>query len=112
MQNRSVWYEWEQVAKNHYENNWYLLVDQNFATNTWEIDLILQKNNTLVFVEVKIVDWIDDLHDYITKKKLKYLEKTIQYYLQKHYHQGEIRLDVVFVKKWKVFDIYDWIELT
>jgi Holliday junction resolvase-like predicted endonuclease len=66
----------------------------------------------LIFVEVKVVDHIDDLYKYIKPSKLNYLQKTIDSFLQnfeKDYQS--IRLDVVFVKNKKIYKIYENIEL-
>jgi Holliday junction resolvase-like predicted endonuclease len=61
----------------------------------------------LVFVEVKVIDKIDDLHDYVTKKKLQFLKKAIAKYLYEHkLVDQEIQLDVVFVKNKIVVEIF------
>jgi Holliday junction resolvase-like predicted endonuclease len=66
----------------------------------------------LVFVEVKVVDNVDDLYQYITKNKLNYLQKTIDSFLQIFEEDYEIiRLDVVFVKNQEIYKIYENIEL-
>jgi Holliday junction resolvase-like predicted endonuclease len=58
-------------------------------------------------VEVKVVDHIDELHDYVTPKKLGHLRHTIEYYLLKHANDKEYWLDVVFVKNGSIQDIYN-----
>jgi Holliday junction resolvase-like predicted endonuclease len=70
------------------------------------LDLVFEKDNILTFVEVKVVDHIDELHDYVTPKKLGHLRHTIEYYLLKHPTDKEYVLDVVFVKNGSIQDIY------
>ncbi len=109
MDKKSLWYEWETVALSSYVKLWYNLVKKNFTIRWGELDLILEDDNNLVFVEVKTVSYIEDLHDYITKNKLKLLEKTIKSYLYKYPTNKDIRLDVVFIKDNQVYQIYQWI---
>ena len=61
----------------------------------------------MIFIEVKILDWIDDLHDYITKQKLQYLKRAIKSYLVTRPTQKEIQLDVVFVQQGKVLEVFE-----
>jgi Holliday junction resolvase-like predicted endonuclease len=49
-------------------------------------------------VEVKLVNHVLDIHDYITPTKLKHLHKTIEFYLREHKHDGDIQMDVIFVR--------------
>ena len=43
----------EQLAAAHYKADGYALLQSNFRTRTGEIDLVLQRENMLVFAEVK-----------------------------------------------------------
>jgi len=45
-----------------------------------------------------------DLHDYITPAKLKHLHRTIEFYLREHRHDGDIQLDVIFVRYGEIID--------
>ncbi len=105
--------KWEKVALQYYLDQSYLLIDQN-ATKRWgEIDLIMLKEGTdkspeeLVFIEVKVVDAVDDLYGYITARKLKNLEKSIAAYIRKHNLEQDFRLDVVFIKNQAVFEVFE-----
>ncbi len=103
---RQIGYNWEEIVLNYYKQNWYVLKERNFATKQWEIDLILEKNQQIVFVEVKNIPNINDIFDYISQKKLKFLEKTIRYYIQKYKVTKDYRLDIVFVKNNEIYEIY------
>ena len=65
----------------------------------------------LIFVEVKVVNYMDNLHDYITPKKLIVLKHTIETYVWKYPTQRVVRIDVVFIKDKQIIEIYKNIEL-
>lgn len=108
------WTVWEAIVLKDYQSRGYILIEQNATKRGWELDLILSKrdrldNEEIIFVEVKVVDGIDDLHGYITPRKLKNLEKTIAAYLRKYKLEQDFRLDVVFVKNREILDIFEWV---
>ncbi len=98
--------EGEDLVAQEYQNRWYTLIERKYTIKWWELDLIFQKNNILTFVEVKVVDHMDDLQDYVTPKKLWHVKHTIEYYLYTHPTDKEYVLDVVFVRDNSIFEIY------
>ena len=82
------------------------MVERNFTIRGGEIDLIVENAEQLCFVEVKVVDSIDDLHNYITSAKLKHITKTIQRYLHTNPTDKTIQIDVVFVQDGKILETY------
>lgn len=104
---RQVWQEWEDLVLEYYEENWYEILDTNYTIRWWEIDIIAQKNWEIAFVEVKVVDWMDDVMWYITPKKLMHLERTIKDYMYKKWLNFWIRIDVVFIKNNKILEVYE-----
>jgi len=98
--------EWEILVAENYQNQWYILIEKNYTIPWWELDLIFQKDNILTFVEVKVVDHIQELHDYVTPKKIGHVKHTIEYYLLKHPTDKDYVLDVVFVRDNSIFEIY------
>jgi len=111
MSKKSVGYKWESIAKEYYLQNWYKLLEQNRTIRWGELDLILEKESEIVFCETKVVNGTDDIFWYITKNKLNFLIKTIQYYIVDKNIDKQYRLDVVFIKDWKVFEIFKNIDL-
>lgn len=99
-------HEWEELAAQYYQNQWYILIESNYTIPWWELDLIFQHHNILTFVEVKVVDHIDDLQEYLTPKKLWHVKHTIAYYLLTHPTDREYVLDVVFVRDNSILDVY------
>ncbi len=108
---KQKWYEWENIALEYYKQKWYNLILKNFTIPWWELDLILQTKDKLLFVEVKNILYIDDISDYIIPKKLKTLKKTIDTYLWKYPTDKNISLDVIFIKDNKVYEVYENIEI-
>ena len=60
----------EELAKNFLINKGYKILFQNYRTRFSEIDIIAEKNKTLIFVEVK----------YRTNKKFGKAEESINYF--------------------------------
>jgi Holliday junction resolvase-like predicted endonuclease len=65
----------------------------------------------IIFVEVKVVNYLDNLHDYITSKKLQTLKHSIETYLWKYPTSKIVRIDIVFIKDQKVVEIFKNIEI-
>jgi len=104
--NKKKGHEWETIVAQYYQNQWYILIERNYTIPWWELDLIFHKNNILTFVEVKVVDHIQDLQNYITTRKLWHIKHTIAYYLLTHPTDKEYLLDVVFVRDNSILDTY------
>lgn len=106
MDKRSLWRAGEEIALRSYLDEGWLLVEQNFTIRWGEIDLIVENDAQLAFVEVKIIDALDDVHNYITRSKLRHLSKTIDRYVRAHPTTKTIQLDVVFVQGGSVVETY------
>ena len=99
--------EWENIVSNYYQDLWYTLIERKYTISWWELDLIFHKNNRLTFVEVKVVNHIEDLQNYVTSKKLWHVKHTIEYYLLNHPTDQEYTLDVVFVRDNSILEVYE-----
>ena len=77
----------------------YTIVDRNFRIRSGEIDIIAQKDDYLIFVEVKSLPHgdIDTLSSELGIRKQQKIIKTAKYYLQNHrqYNYQYIRFDVL-----------------
>lgn len=108
MNKRDVWANWEQLVKLDYEKRWYSLIRENYCIWWWEIDLIFEKDDTLVFVEVRVVNYLQDLANFIWKNKLNFVKKTINYFI---YHNNkydkDIKIDIAIVKWTEIIDIIE-----
>jgi putative endonuclease len=75
------------------------MVSSNYRCRFGEIDLIMQENSQLVFVEVRLRNNPDfgDGAESITKHKIKRLVSTAEYFLLQHpeYRDAPCRFDVI-----------------
>ncbi len=99
--------EGEALVAQDYQNRGYKLIQKKYTIHWGELDLIFEKENRLIFVEVKVVDHIEDLQNYVTPKKLWHLIHTIEYYLVGHPTDKEYVLDVVFVRDNSILEAYE-----
>lgn len=106
MQKKQLGYKWEKIAKKHYLKQNYNFLEENYTIQWGELDLIFDNEKQILFIEVKVVNHIDQLQDYITQHKLKALKKTIDTYLRKNPTNKEIRLDFVFIKNKEIIEVY------
>jgi Holliday junction resolvase-like predicted endonuclease len=70
---------------------------------------LMKKGKLLTAIEVKNLDSIGELNNYIHPKKLWHLEKTLASYLRTIDERqfDEINIDAVFIKGGKVIEIYE-----
>ena len=94
----------EDIAVRFYVSHGYKVLKRNFRTREGEIDIILHKDDTIVFAEVKSVPeyWsTDDFSCKINRSKVFRIKKTASVYLASVlndvYHF--VRFDAVFVSK-------------
>lgn len=106
---KQIGYESENIVKKRYIDNGYNLLEKNYTIRWWEIDLLMKKWWELVVIEVKTVNDIDELYNYITPKKIWFLQKTLENYLRSVSEDRieSIRMDVVFVKNSQILEIYE-----
>ncbi len=99
MHNQNVGRLGERRAEEYYRKNNFTILHKNFRTPFGEIDLICQKQNLLVFVEVKCRSskLYGTPEEAITKKKLNKLQKSIAYFQVIYSSCQNIRVDVVSI---------------
>ena len=91
----------EAVAARYYQQRGYLLLAHNYRTRMGEIDLILYKEGTLVFAEVKTRagKQLDTPAAAVTWHKQQRIIRAAQLYLQTSpYADSHTRFDVVEVQ--------------
>lgn len=104
---KSKGYAGEELVKHYYLDKGYSLIAQNRTFPGGEIDLIMKKDEKIIFVEVKRIDTIKERENYITPKKLNMLERSIDTYSQKYSITNEISLDIVFVQGDTILEHYE-----
>ena len=72
----------ERVARYWQDHGWFVLA-RNYRGRGFEIDLIVQRGSTLVFVEVKARRCLDDwqLHEFITEQKRRALQRGAEQFI-------------------------------
>tara|TARA_R110002072_G_scaffold22615_1_gene79240 strand:- start:57987 stop:58346 length:360 start_codon:yes stop_codon:yes gene_type:complete len=91
----------EQLAVDHLLRNGYDILDRNYIYLKAEIDIIAQKGNFIVIVEVKTRNsaFFGDPQDFVSKGKIKLLVKAANEYLISNDIEKEVRFDIIAVLK-------------
>lgn len=93
----------EAIALNYLLEKGFSLVAKNFRYQRAEIDLIMLKNELLIFVEVK---YRTRTHygypeQAVDKRKQQHLLKVVHFYLEQHAIQTPIRCDTIAITETK-----------
>ena len=99
------------MVKQWYLDHNYELLAVNRTIHGSEIDLIVQESQSLVFVEVKVVDAIEDTLEYISKAKCRALIRGIETYLMRYPNEREVRVDLVFVQQGEILEVIEDVSL-
>ena len=101
MNNKTVGNNGEQQASNYLKDKGYSVIERNWRTRSGEIDIIVYKDCTIVFVEVKTLPngTIDMIQKELNRQKQKRILKTAKCFLLKHrqYSNSYIRFDVIVI---------------
>ena len=97
----------EQIVEQYYLDKGYCFLNRNYTIPGGEIDLVFESEKEVIFIEVKLVDYAEHPEYLISKKKLSFLERTIENYCYQKEVEKNIRLDIVFVKEGKIREIYE-----
>lgn len=89
----------EQIALKHLENLGYKVLEKNWFYQKAEIDLIAQKENVLVVIEVKTRSSIEfgSPESFVSKSKIKLLSKAIDAYIEQNNLDLEVRFDIISI---------------
>ncbi|HXI00464.1 MAG TPA: YraN family protein [Sphingobacteriaceae bacterium] len=89
----------EQLAKAHLENAKYEILEENWCFKKAEVDLIVYKNNKIIFVEVKARSGnnFGEPEEFVNIAKQKLLEVAANEYIYLMDFKGEIRFDIISI---------------
>jgi putative endonuclease len=81
----------------------YRLLKKRYRTPVGEVDLIVSKGQSLVFVEVKARRQATQLAEAITQNQQMRIMRAAEYFIACHprYHTYNMRFDVVWVQPWR-----------
>ncbi len=93
--------EAESEAQRHLEKKGYRLLDANYQTPLGEVDLVMEKGSTVVFVEVRKrrSSGYGTAADSVTKKKQDRVGRAAMMYVKSKFLAGRnLRFDVVAIQ--------------
>ena len=91
----------EEMAVDYLINNGFEILERNFRFQKAEIDIIAQKEEFVVVVEVKTRNsaYFGDPQSFVSKKKIKLLVMAANEYLISNQLENEVRFDIVAILK-------------
>ena len=93
--------EGEDMAANFLIEKGFEIIQRNYRYKKLEIDLIVKKNNWLIFVEVKLrsSDKYGYPEDFVDYKKAKNIIDGAEQYTYDQNWQGNVRYDIVSIRQ-------------
>lgn len=96
----------EQLAADKLESEGYTILDRNWRTGSFEIDIVARKENEVVFAEVKTRrDKEEDPLEAIDARKISHMASAAELWLSTHHEPWVPRFDLFAVRG--VPDDYD-----
>ncbi len=89
----------EDLATEHLQANGYTILERNWRFRHEEVDLIVEKGDELIFVEVKTrrTNAFGEPEVWVNRKKQNHLIQAAQGYVDQHNADKEVRFDIVTV---------------
>ncbi|SIS91997.1 putative endonuclease [Chryseobacterium ureilyticum] len=89
----------EDLAANYLQKNGYKVLSRNFRFQKAEVDIIAEKDDFIIIVEVKArsTDIFMLPQEAVTKTKIKSIVSAANYYLEEFNRQNEVRFDIISV---------------
>ncbi len=89
----------EERARNFLLENGYKIRETKWRTGSLELDIVAEKDETLVIVEVKTRSgaFADNPEQYIDNRKIKNIVNATDRYIMKYDWNGDTRFDVIAV---------------
>ncbi len=89
----------EELARNFLIENGYRIRETKWRTGSLELDIIAEKNKTLVIVEVKTRSgaFAENPEQYIDNRKIKNIVNAAERYIMRYDWNGDTRFDVIAV---------------
>lgn len=98
----------EEYAIAYLQEKGYKLIERNFTVHRSEIDLIVQKDDLLVFVEVKLKANNDYGYpeEAVSQNQMNAIKRGAEEYLLTRPWPDEVRFDVIAITEHPVFEIF------
>lgn len=97
----------EEYALHFLKQQGYVLLDRNFTSRNSEIDLIVKKNEILIFVEVRMKAKADYGYPEATmsKAKINAIKRGAEEYLLTRPKPEKVRFDMISIVEFPTFEI-------
>lgn len=91
--------EGEKIAIAFLQKKGYKILETNYRYIKAEVDIIAQKEDVLVAVEVKTrsTDYFEDPQDAVKPKKIKLMVSAVDYYVVQRDLDVEVRFDIIAI---------------
>ncbi|MGL4393084.1 MAG: YraN family protein [Fusobacteriaceae bacterium] len=106
---RGIGNNFEDKARAFLETKGYKFLDKNFYHGRRELDLIMQKDNTIIFIEVKYraTNIFGGGHSAVNKEKMRRMSEVAEgYIISKDYKNMDLRFDLIVFTGEKI----DWVQ--
>ncbi len=109
---RAKGFAYEDLACEYLKNEGLSLITKNFFSRQGEIDLIMQHQDTLVFIEVRFRKNLNygGAKESITPSKQKKIRKTALYYMKTKGREFDARIDVITITGENKNQTIEWIQ--
>jgi len=89
----------ENLAADYLQKKGYKILVRNFRFHKAEIDIIAEKDNEIIIIEVKArsTDVFMLPHEAVTKTKIKSIVSAANHYLEEFNKNNEVRFDIISV---------------
>ncbi|WP_103069690.1 YraN family protein [Aquimarina sediminis] len=94
----------EKLAVDFLVEKGYHILERNYRYLKSEVDIIAQKENTIVAVEVKTrsTPEFGNPQDFVKPKQIQSLVKAVHHYVTEHDLDAEVRFDIIAIVKNKI----------
>ncbi|HEX8545830.1 MAG TPA: YraN family protein [Cytophagaceae bacterium] len=91
--------EGEETAARYLQVNGYTICCRNYRYKRGEIDIIAEKNKTIVFVEVKLRSKrkFGNPEEFVSSQKVELIRATAENYIYETNWRGNIRFDIISI---------------
>lgn len=92
-------HEGEDIAAKYLEQHGYVVQDRNWRCGHKDLDLVVTKDNTIVFVEVKTrtsTEW-GDPQEFVTDRKIRRIVNSADAYLRYNQIDMDVRFDIISI---------------
>jgi len=89
----------EEIALKYLKSNQYIIKETNWRFRKNEVDIIAEKDNLLVVVEVKTrtSEYFENPKEAVTRKKQRFIILSADAYVQEKNIEWEVRFDIIAV---------------